>query len=98
MIENMSKEKGGELSEEDLEQLWALLFADDQKIASSIRDNEDRKKLQLVLDKIYEWITVNRMSINSEKTYCLRFGKTKKEESPMKVKVPLQLQCTYSKD
>ena len=41
-IEKMSKEKGGELIEEDLEHLWSLLFADDNKLAGVVKNNADR--------------------------------------------------------
>ena len=67
--------------------MWSLLFADDNKLAGAVKDNADREKVQAVLNRIYAWIEENKMQVNSDKTFCLRVGKTK-EPSPTSYKTP----------
>lgn len=64
-----TKEEGEEMTEDDLEHLWSLLFADDNKLSSGVQ-----KKVQRVLDAIYSWMDKNDMMVNSNKTFCLKIG------------------------
>ena len=54
--------------------IWALLFTDDLKIASSVKTNEDIKDIQRALDVVYKWMSTNNMHVNSSKTFAMRTG------------------------
>ena len=55
-MEQQKWEKEGEVSEESMDQILSLLFADDNKVAASLKDNSDRVRIQATLDVLYKWI------------------------------------------
>ena len=57
-----------------------MLFADDTKIASSLRSNEEMKTLKRLLTRIYRWVDDHKMVINPDKTEHIHFGKLPIEE------------------
>jgi ribonucleases P/MRP protein subunit RPP40 len=50
-------------------------FADDTKVGNRIRNDEDRARLQAVLDKMCTWMAVWGMKINVQKCKIMHFGK-----------------------
>ena len=58
----------------DILEAFVSSFADDTRVGKIIRDEDDCKILQDVLEKIYEWAEVNNMLFNSDKFECLRYG------------------------
>ena len=83
-LEQRKWEKEGELSGESMNQIWSLLFADDNKVAASLKNNADRVRIQATLDTLYKWIEENDMTINASKTYCLRVGRLETGEERYK--------------
>ena len=56
-LEEEAKEASKEEKERELANFWSLLFADDTKIASSLKSNEDMTTLKRLLSRIYQWTT-----------------------------------------
>jgi len=50
------------------------MFADDTRVSKVIEEEEDVKKLQDDLDRIYEWQSRNNMLFNTSKFELLRYG------------------------
>ena len=50
------------------------LFADDTKISTKIKNEEDMKILQQDLDRIYEWADSNHMEFNENKFERMSHG------------------------
>ena len=59
----------------DNEASWALLFADDSKLAHSLEKEADMTEIQGKLKQIYAWVETNGMSLNTDKTIVLRIGR-----------------------
>ena len=49
-------------------------FADDSKITSGIKSEDEMTKVQDTLNKIYKWIADNGMALNTDKSDILRIG------------------------
>ena len=62
------------LPAETVENVWSLLFADDNKISGAIKTNKDMGKVQEVLEAVYKWVTDHGMAINASKTFAIRVG------------------------
>ena len=56
-------------------QCYSLLFADNTKISSSLKSNEEMSTLKKLLAKIYQWVEDHKMVVNPDKTEHIRFGK-----------------------
>ena len=59
----------------DDEASWALLFADDSKLAHGLDTEADMTEIQAKLEKVYAWVEDNGMQLNTDKTIVLRIGK-----------------------
>ena len=51
------------------------MFADDTKVALKIRNEEDKKKMQTIIDNLVNWAKRWAMSFNAEKCKILHVGK-----------------------
>eukprot|EP00733_Pompholyxophrys_punicea_P000182 Pompholyxophrys_punicea_v1_NODE_31_length_5106_cov_5.948276.p1 type:complete len:607 gc:universal NODE_31_length_5106_cov_5.948276:3591-1771(-) len=75
-----------------LQQLMPLLFADDSNLFGF---NKDRNELQELVNgdlcRVAEWLKMNRLSINLEKTHFMVF-QTRKMKSVRKNDLPLEIQ------
>ena len=49
-------------------------FADDTRVLSGIKDNEDVRNLQSDLIKVFEWAQDNNAKFNPDKFECVRYG------------------------
>ena len=74
-LEEEATEEGREKISRELARIWSLLFADDTKIASSLKSNEEMKTLKRLLARIYQWVDDHKMVINPDKMEHIRFGK-----------------------
>ena len=74
-LEEEATEEGREKIARNPAKIWSLLFADDTKIASSLKSNEEMSTLKRLLAKIYQWVEDHKMVVNSNKTEHIRFGK-----------------------
>ena len=72
--------RAGKKIARNLAKIWSLLFADDTKIASSLKSNEEMKTLKRLLSRIYQWVEDHKMVVNPDKTEHIRFGKLPIEE------------------
>ena len=57
------------------------LFADDAKISREIENQNDCKKLQKDLDRIYEWSLKWKLEFNAKKCHVMEIGKSKRRPS-----------------
>ena len=64
------------ISDIDKDVLHSFLssFADDTRVGRSIKTEDDVKKLQVDLDKIYQWAIDNNMDFNNNKFELIRYG------------------------
>ena len=53
-LEDEATEEGREKTARELAKIWSPLFADDMKIASSLKSNEEMKTLKRLLSRIYQ--------------------------------------------
>ena len=60
----------------ELQHSMATTFADDTKVMNTIDDRNDVQNLQMDLDSIYQWATVNNMALNGDKFQHLRYGES----------------------
>ena len=79
-LEKEAAEEGKEKTARELAKIWSLLFADDTKIASSLKSNEEMKTLKRLLARIYQWVDNHKMVVNPDKTEHIQFGKLPIEE------------------
>ena len=79
-LEEEATEEGREKIARKLAKIWSLLFADDTKIASSLKSNKEMKTLKRLLSRIYQWVDDHKMVVNPDKTEHIRFGKLPMEE------------------
>ena len=61
----------------DMQVLWAIIkkFADDTKIARIVQSEEDARKLQEDIDRMYLWAQKWEMAFNTEKCKVIHVGK-----------------------
>lgn len=65
-----------------------FMFADDTMLLYS--DNDQKKLERLInndLDRFYNWLCANKLSINEEKTNYLRFQQKNKKTAPLNLKI-----------
>ena len=79
-LKEEATEEGREKDARELAKIWSLLFADDTKIASSLKSNKEMKTLKRLLSRIYQWVDDHKMVVNPDKTEHIRFGKLPMEE------------------
>ena len=63
-------------------------YADDSKMHKKIRNQQDGVDLQLDVNKLYEWTTLNLMEFNTTKFEALRIGKNEKLKEEIQYKTP----------
>ena len=63
-------------------------YADDSKVHKKIRNHQDGIDLQIDINKLYEWTTVNLMEFNSSKFEALRIGKNEDLKKEVTYKTP----------
>ena len=61
--------------------MWTLIFVDDTKASAAVSNNQEMNKLQLVLNKIHQWVSTNDMLVNETNNEALELGKLKKRTS-----------------
>ena len=55
-----------------------LLYADDSTLFSAVNATADINKLQSGINKVYEWLIMNNLSLNLNKTECMLLQTTNK--------------------
>ena len=50
------------------------IFADDSRLISEIRNEDDALEIQSDLEKLYNWADINNMAFNGEKFECTKIG------------------------
>ena len=63
-------------------------YADDSKAHKIIRNSQDGVDLQIDLNKLYDWTSINLMEFNSEKFEALRIGKNEKLKEEIQYTTP----------
>ena len=63
--------------DQNLEKSIGRLFADDTKVSTKIKSQEDTERLQQDLDKIYTWADENLMEFNENRFEQMRHGDKK---------------------
>ena len=62
---------------EEVKESLVMIFADDTKIARKIHNEEDRDRMQEVIDKVWEWANRWGMTFNTGKCHVMHIGKIK---------------------
>ena len=69
--------------DENIKECIVCCFADDTRVSKKIEKEEDKKKLQDDLNRIYKWAEDNLMIFNEDKFEQLTYGDTKNIEIEM---------------
>ena len=79
----------------------ASSFADDTRLLSAVKNDDDRRLTQIDLEQIYEWAKNNNMMFNSSKFELLRYDHPNVEPSDDGYKTPEGIniqQCKHLRD